>query len=86
MIEFWVFNNCGELDRDRLRSKVAVLVIFTHFFVQHCTDKISTTLERNYRVIPPASILHGVKIVQTQYINFRGLFCYVMNLYNFDAM
>jgi hypothetical protein len=30
-----------------------------------------------------ASFLHGVKIVQTQYINFRGLFCYVMNLYDF---
>jgi hypothetical protein len=27
--------------------------------------------------------LQASKIVQTQYINFRGLFCYVMNLYNF---
>jgi hypothetical protein len=26
-----------------------------------------------------AIILDGVKIVQIQYINFRGLFCYVMN-------
>jgi hypothetical protein len=28
-----------------------------------------------------AIILDGVKIVQIQYINFRGLFCYAMNAY-----